>query len=105
MDDLDRLYVRLLQVGLLVLDQALEAGDTEWARIEIQHLHNVPSLVDEESAERHSYFWNDERAQYLDWLNTQGSELARSRMRTYYEPIWDEMEPLIAERTLMVGRT
>lgn len=105
MDDLDRLYTRLLQVGLLVLDQALEARDTEWARAEIQHLHNIPSLVGEDNAERQSYYWNEERAQYLDWINSHGSELARSRMRTYYEPIWDEMAPLVSERTQVVGQS
>lgn len=102
MDNLDRLYTRLLQVGLLVLDQALEAGDTDWARAEVQHLHNLPSLIGEEIPERHSYFWNEERTQYIDWLITHGSELARSRMRTYYEPIWDELQPLIVERTMIV---
>jgi hypothetical protein len=88
-----------------VLDQALEAGDTDWARAEIQHLHNVPSLVGEENVERHLYFWNDERAQYRDWISERGSEQARSRMQTYYEPIWDEMQLLIPGRTQMIGRT
>jgi hypothetical protein len=102
MDELDRHYTRLLQVGLLVLHQALESGDTEWASVEVQYLHNVPSLIGEENAERHAYFWNDERTQYIAWMTAHGSEQARSRMRTYYEPIWDEIQPLIAERTQAV---
>lgn len=102
--ELNRLYTALLQVGLLVVDHALEAGDTEWARVEVRHLHNVPSLIGEENPQRHSYFWNEERPQYLDWLNAQGSESARSRMRTYYEPIWDQMAPLIAERVQVVDQ-
>jgi hypothetical protein len=102
MDELDRLYGRMLQAGLLVLNQALDAGDVEWAKAETQLLHNVPSLLGEENAERHAYFWNEERDQYLEWMAQHGSELARSRMRTYYEPVWDEMEPLVVERTQAV---
>jgi len=105
MDELDRLYGRMLQVGLLVLGQALDAGDLEWAKAETQLLHNVPSLLGDENAERHAYFWNEERDQYFEWMTNHGSELARSRMRTFYAPVWEEMEPLIAERTHPVGRT
>jgi hypothetical protein len=98
MDELDRLYARLLQVGLLVLRQAIESGNQEWARAEAEFLHNVPSLLGEDNVERHRYFWNEERNYYLDWINTRGSEESRSRMRTFYEPIWNDLGPLISER-------
>lgn len=95
MSELDSLYARLLQVGLLALRQAIESGNQAWARAEIELLHNIPSLLGEENIERHRYFWSQERDQYLDWLSSHGSVEAHSRMRTYYEPIWKEMEPLV----------
>lgn len=98
MHELDRYYARLLQVGLLVIDQALEAEELDWARAEVQHLHNIPTLINEENVERHAYYWNEERASYIDWLTAHGSEHARSRMRTYYKPIWDAMALQISER-------
>jgi hypothetical protein len=104
MDELDRLYARLLQVGLLVLDQAVEAGDMDWVRAEVNHLHNLPSLLGEENVDRHAYYWHEERPHYAQWIAAHGSELARSRMRTYYELLWDEMEPLISERLQAIGQ-
>ena len=98
MSELDRLYARFLQLGFLVLNQAVEAGDQDWIRAELELLHNVPSLLGEGNAERHRYFWAEERAHYLEWLASHGSEEARSRMRTYYEPLWEQMEPLVLER-------
>lgn len=92
---LDRLYAQLLQVGLVVLRQAAEDGDNKYVLAELELLHNVPSLIGEENVERHRFFWEQEIPQYLERLTSRGDKLARSRMRTYYEPLWDEMTPLM----------
>jgi len=88
----DRLYRHLLTAGFLVLRQASDAGDAAWVAAEIELLHNVPSLIGEMNPERHEYFWQQERTAYLEWVNAPGRDLQRSRMATYYEPIWKEME-------------
>lgn len=98
MNELDRLYARLLQVGFIVLDQAIESGDQDWVRAEVEFLHNIPSLLGEENSERHRYFWNEERSHYIDWVSTRGPEEAQSRLRTYYEPIWSELQPLMTQQ-------
>jgi hypothetical protein len=103
MDERDVLYARFLQLGFLVLDQAVESGCHDWIRAEIELLHNVPSLLQESNLERHRYFWDQERTHYIDWVLAHGPEEARSRMRTYYEPIWDELEPLITQRHQPAG--
>ncbi len=95
MTQLAPLYIQLLQVGLIVLRQAVESGDREWFDAELELLHNVPSLIEEANTARHRYFWDQERTRYLEWVSGSGRDLARSRMRTFYEPIWDEMEPLV----------
>lgn len=95
MSRLDSLYIRMLHVGLIVLRQAVDSGCSEWIRIEIELLHNIPSLLGEKSPYRHLYFWKEERIRYSEWVADYGSPEVQSRMRTYYEPIWEEMEPLI----------
>ena len=95
MERLQELYVRLLGAGFVVLRQAVDASDLEWAAKEIELLHNVPSLLNEPNLERHRYFWFAERRHYLDWLSLPGQERPRSRMKIYYEPIWQEMEPIL----------
>jgi len=99
MSDLDSLYAQLLRVGFVVLRQAVESGDRGWIDAELELLHNVPSLLGETNPERHAYFWSKERTHYIEWASEPGREVPKSRMRTYYKPIWDEMEPLIAQRT------
>ncbi|HEU5115767.1 MAG TPA: hypothetical protein VFT74_03750, partial [Isosphaeraceae bacterium] len=97
MSRLDSMYVDSLQVGLLVLKQAVESGSREWVEAEIELLHNMPSLIGENNKARHRYFWLQERRHYLDWVSSPGREEAKSRMLTFYEPIWREMEPVVRE--------
>ncbi len=95
MADLDLLYARFLQVGFVVMRQAIESAKQDWIDAELDLLHNVPSLVGESNPERHRYFWFQERPHHMEWASAPGREEAKSRMLTYYKPIWDEMEPLI----------
>ena len=98
MNELDRVYAQLLQVGFIVLDQAIESGIRDWVRAERTMLHNLPSLLGETNPQRHLYYWNEERDQYRQWIMNHGTKEAQSRMRTYYEPIWTELEQLIIQR-------
>jgi hypothetical protein len=93
---LNACYANLLHIGFIVLSQALGAKDLEWAEAERELLHNIPSLLNESNPERHKYFWLVERERYIEWASNAGSE-QRSRMLTYYAPIWREMEPLVQE--------
>lgn len=97
MNERDHVYAQILQFGFVVLNQALESGDSEWVRAEVEMLHNIPSLIGDDGVERHLYFWNEERRHYIDWVESQGSVEARSRMRTYYEPLWSKLESLTPE--------
>jgi hypothetical protein len=94
---LRELYGQFLTVGFVVLRQALDAKDVEWAAKEIELLHNVPSLMDEPNPDRHRYFWYTEREHYLHWVKSPGRELAKSRMQTYYTPLWSAMEPILLQ--------
>ena len=93
--DLDRLYVETLQHGLYRVRDAIRAGEQAWAAALAEFLHNIPSLIGEPNAMRHRYFWEAERTAYMEWVAAHGSEEGKSHMRTYYEPIWEAMRPLI----------
>lgn len=95
MGELDLLYAQFLSVGFVVMRQAAETANREWIDAELELLHNVPSLIGEANPRRHSYFWFKEREHYIEWVSTPGQEQAKSRMLTYYKPIWDEIEPLV----------
>ena len=95
MTELDKIYIHLLRVGFVVLKQAIDSGNADWVRAEVEMLHNIPSLIGEVNSERHRYYWNEERSQYIAWADSHGTNETRSRIRTYYEPIWDELEKLV----------
>jgi hypothetical protein len=97
MSELDALYARLLQLGFIVMKLAADRQDHEWLEAEMAMLHNVPSLLVEPNAKRHEYYWRQERQAYINWVNAPGREEAKSRMLTFYEPIWRDMEPLLAD--------
>ena len=94
---LNALYRDLLNSGFIILRQAAEDQDAEWLSVELEFLHNIPSLIGEENVKRHQYFWNCERTAYIAWISSSGTERQKSRMTTYYEPIWRQMEPLIEQ--------
>ena len=95
MDELNSLYLQLMQLGMLVLRQAVAEGDSEWATAEIELLHNVPNLVNDFDAEQHRYFWEATRSAYLEWINANEHAKAQSRNEVYYSQIWQQMEPRI----------
>jgi hypothetical protein len=97
MTQLQSLYAQILEVGFLVLRLAYESGDREWVEAELELLHNVPSLLRDDNKKRHQYFWCKERARYIGWVSEPGRNEAKSRMLTYYNPIWSEMEPLMKQ--------
>src|SRR6266568_4736065 len=97
MYELDMLYARLLRAGFIVIRLALNSRNWDWLEEEYELLHNVPSLIGETNRERHRYFWFKERIHHMEWASTPGREEAQARMLVYYKPIWDEMEPLVAQ--------
>jgi hypothetical protein len=101
MTELDSLYTRLLRLGFIVLKQAAASPDRRWLAAELEMLHNVPSLIGEENHARHQYYWSQERPAYLNWVASSGNAEAKSRMLTYYQPIWCEMEAIVADMNAM----
>ena len=97
METLPAQYARLLHVGFLVLQQTLDSQDYDWLPVEMDLLHNVPSLISERNVERHRYFWFGERKYYIDRVAASGRDDLNARMRTFYLPVWQEMEPILLE--------
>lgn len=97
MQEINRLYAKLLEFGLHTLRVASYLQDKEWLDAEIEMLHNIPSLIGEESVERHRYNWFQERKNFLRWVDTSGREEAKSRTKTFYEPVWRELKLRLEE--------
>jgi len=53
---------------MIELYNASARGDLAYCAIEIEHLHNIPSLIDEGNIFRHRYYLQKERPYYLKRL-------------------------------------
>lgn len=59
-------YKRILAVGLLALrDRVPRFDSSRLVEIEAEHLHNIPSLIDEDNWHRHAFYFNSERPAYI----------------------------------------
>jgi len=73
------IYAQILKWGLLQIRNDADAGKTELCSIEANHLHNMPSLIDEDNEQRHKYYFESERTLYLEHLKSQNGIDTHSR--------------------------
>ena len=83
-------YKHILAMGLLALrDRAPRFNSSRLIEIEAEHLHNIPSLIDEGNLQRHLYYFNKERPSYIESLkNLNLPEYSDPVLRTYLMP-WE----------------
>lgn len=89
-------YVEILRWGLLGIREAAWAGKLRICEIEADHIHNLPSLLDEPNEARHHCYIGQERAHYVAQLKElTGTEpdYVAARMRFYTKP-WHVLSSL-----------
>lgn len=69
----EQAYLHLLKWGLLYLRDAAFDGRVDICQVESDHLHNIPTLLDETNEHRHVYYIECERGLYLERLRTLGA--------------------------------
>jgi hypothetical protein len=77
MTELDGVYLRLLEHGLVAIRNASRRGDLEFCKAASEFLHNVPSLIGETNVFRHHYQATATRQAFVDWVNAHGGENKR----------------------------
>jgi hypothetical protein len=65
-------YATLLHHGLIAIRSFAWDGRVKLCEIEADHLHNIPSLLEESNEARHRYYLEAERTSYLDRLKGLG---------------------------------
>ena len=80
-------YLQLLERGLVAVRNHAHGGKITLCEIEADHIHNIPSLLDEPNETRHEYYIVGERSLYLDRLKELGAtDYMESMMCWYFEP-------------------
>jgi hypothetical protein len=88
MNPLDAAYREILHHGLLEIRNAADRGDLEHCREASEHLHNVPSLIEEPNRQRHLHQITYHRRRYLDWIRLKNDKDATDWVKRLYVPAW-----------------
>ncbi|WP_162030617.1 MULTISPECIES: hypothetical protein [unclassified Lentimonas] len=86
-------YLWILHRGLSLLrDWTNHKKDYHIAILEAEHLHNIPSLLNETNELRHKYYFDKERIAYIEGLKRiDCAEYRETMLRTYSEA-WQTLE-------------
>jgi hypothetical protein len=82
-----RVLMSILRAGLLRIRIMGWGAKASRCAVEADHLHNLPDLLCDFSAERLLYYWEAERAEFLRQSTEEDG--------TPFRPFWDQLEPLV----------
>jgi hypothetical protein len=78
--DLATIILDILAQGILTARAAAWAGDSDRCALETDHIHNLPSLLQNYSPDLLKYYWNTQRRTYLAACSTETVGA--------WEPLW-----------------
>jgi hypothetical protein len=88
MNNRQQAYLDLLTHGLAAIINLARRGEVELCEVEAEHLHNLPSLVDEPNEHRHRYYIEQERGRYLERLKKLAAREHLEFMVIWYTQPW-----------------
>ena len=78
-----------------ILRESCELGLPDWTKLEVEHLHNIPSLIQEDNRLRHEYYYNTERTSYLSAIEQSGHERLLRLVNIFYREPWNTIATLL----------
>jgi hypothetical protein len=63
--EISEILSEILKMGLLRIRSSGWSGRADLCALEADHIHNLPDLLADFSADRLAYYWNCERAAYI----------------------------------------
>jgi hypothetical protein len=81
-------YLHILKHGLLAIRESARSNNAKLCEVEAEHLHNIPSLLDETNERRHIYYAELERKSYMDHVLSHADPGYMSRTVDLYEKAW-----------------
>ena len=92
MTERDAIYIQILHHGLLRIRDSAALGYLQYCEVESEHLHNIPSLIGETNEKRHEYYFDKERAHYLERLDRSIPSMDYTLRR--YDELWARLKQL-----------
>jgi hypothetical protein len=86
--EIAKIIVQILQTGIVRIRAMAWSKETDKCALEADHLHNLPELLNDFSAERLKYYWDIERPSFM--------RQSSSAERAMFEPLWDQLAKQVA---------
>jgi hypothetical protein len=90
--EIAEILLAILQTGLLRIRALSWSNDSRRFAVEADHLHNLPSLLNDFSLDRLRYYWDAERVLYLG--RSTKEELA------VFEADWKRLESFVGSERM-----
>jgi hypothetical protein len=85
--DMSVIVLEMIRTGIFRIRAAGWDNQPELCAHEADHIHNLPTLLQDYSAELLDYYWNSERPAYIA-----GSSSASLKV---WEPLWERLTPFV----------
>ena len=85
-DEMAAVYLRILELALLRIRALAGMGRSAECGIEVNHVHNLPSVLLSTDPRKEQYYWDVERPAYMQQTPPDA--------RTGFEDLWDELAGL-----------
>jgi hypothetical protein len=93
-------YREILHWGLLAIrDWAAHHDNAKLAELEADHIHNLPSLIDETNEARHHYYIITEQPYYLERLEKMSHPEYREFILARYQQPWKVLAKITETET------
>lgn len=86
-DEIARILLEILSVAALNIRAAGYAGDAKRCHAEADHVHNLPSLLQDYWPEGLDYYWRHQRSNFV---GQSGAYNIRQ-----FETLWDQLKPFV----------
>ena len=93
-------YKDILQYGLMAIRDSARRNNIRLAELEADHIHNLPSLIDEPNEARHHSYLFQERPYYLDRLKDQVDVDCLRFTHARYREAWAVLESIAKPETV-----
>jgi hypothetical protein len=98
----DNIYLKIMDVALSQIRNFCVDGAWQCARIESEHIHNLPSLIGEYNTLRHFYYLNNERERYLASISnlpdTEPGKIEITKLVKIYIPLWMALQEVFSDK-------
>lgn len=92
MNKKDKHYLKILTNGLISIRDAAYSNNLERCNKEIEHIEDIPNLVNSDNYNDHYNYINNTRFKYLNSIKESGDKKIIENADIFFAKYWKELE-------------